>query len=86
MRLKTPDAPPPAKADASDLQTEATAGFRQRLGELRRAYRQLIGIPDYESYLKHMGEQHPGEPVLSRQAFCAHAIDRKYGKGGPRCC
>jgi len=24
--------------------------------------------------------------VLSRQEFCARAIDRKYGKNGPRCC
>ncbi|HTP48999.1 MAG TPA: YbdD/YjiX family protein [Casimicrobiaceae bacterium] len=87
MRLKTREAPPAARAvDANDLQAEATAGFRERLVELRRACRQLIGIPDYESYLTHMAERHPGEPVLSRREFCARAIDRKYGKGGPRCC
>jgi len=25
-------------------------------------------------------------PVLSRRDFFAQAIDRKYGKNGPRCC
>ena len=60
--------------------------LRGRLRGLRRAYRQIIGIPDYEAYLAHISEHHPGERALSRQAFCAQAIDRKYGKGGPRCC
>lgn len=57
-----------------------------RLRKFRGAYRQLIGIPDYDRYLAHMAERHPNEPVLSRREFCARAIDRKYGKGGPRCC
>ena len=57
-----------------------------RLASLRRAYLQVIGIPDYESYLAHMAQHHPGEPPLSRGEFCARAIDRKYGRSGPRCC
>ena len=48
--------------------------------------RQLFGIPDYERYLAHAAEHHPGAPVLSRRDFCAQAIERKYGKSGPRCC
>jgi len=60
--------------------------LRDRLDGVRRAYLQVIGIPDYESYLAHMAEKHPTEKVLSRQEFCARAIDRKYGKNGPRCC
>ena len=62
------------------------AGLHDRLHGLRRAYRQVIGIPDYEAYLAHHAEHHPGEPLLTRKEFCAQAIDRKYGKGGPRCC
>jgi uncharacterized short protein YbdD (DUF466 family) len=58
---------------------------RERLAAIRRGYRQLFGIPDYERYVAHMAERHPGEPVLSRRDFCARAIDRKYEKGG-RCC
>ena len=48
--------------------------------------RQLFGIPDYERYLAHTAAHHPGEAVLSRRDFCAQAIERKYGKSGPRCC
>ena len=48
--------------------------------------RQMFGIPDYERYLAHAAARHPGAPVLSRRDFCAQAIERKYGKSGPRCC
>jgi uncharacterized short protein YbdD (DUF466 family) len=51
-----------------------------------RICRQLFGIPDYERYLAHAAARHPGAPVLSRRDFCAQAIERKYGKSGPRCC
>ena len=53
---------------------------------IRQAYLQLIGIPDYERYVEHMALHHPDAPLLSRREFCAHAIDRKYGRNGPRCC
>jgi uncharacterized short protein YbdD (DUF466 family) len=53
---------------------------------IRQICRQLFGIPDYERYLAHAAEHHPGAPVLSRRDYCAQAIERKYGKSGPRCC
>jgi uncharacterized short protein YbdD (DUF466 family) len=53
---------------------------------IRQICRQLFGIPDYERYLAHAAAHHPGAPVLSRRDFCAQAIERKYGKSGPRCC
>jgi uncharacterized short protein YbdD (DUF466 family) len=58
----------------------------ERLRRLGRACRQVFGIPDYERYLEHMAAHHLGEPVLPRREFFARAIDRKYGKSGPRCC
>ena len=57
-----------------------------RLRNVRQACRQVFGIPDYEAYLAHAAARHPGAPVLSRRDFFAKAIDRKYGKNGPRCC
>lgn len=58
----------------------------QRTRSLCAACRQVFGIPDYERYLAHAAVKHPGAPVLSREAFCIQAIERKYGKGGARCC
>jgi uncharacterized short protein YbdD (DUF466 family) len=62
------------------------ARFRDRLRAVRQACRQVFGIPDYERYLAHMAAHHAGAPVLSQREFFARAIDRKYGKSGPRCC
>jgi uncharacterized short protein YbdD (DUF466 family) len=53
---------------------------------IRQICRQMFGIPDYERYLAHAALRHPDTPVLSRRDFCAQAIERKYGKSGPRCC
>jgi uncharacterized short protein YbdD (DUF466 family) len=87
---------PPA-TDSIRLQsagaTDAVAGgdaLRARLRVLarniRQAYLQVFGIPDYERYVAHRTAHHPGEPLLSRQKFSAQAIDRKYRGNGPRCC
>ena len=43
-------------------------------------------MPDYERYLAHAAERHPGAPVLTQSDFFVQAIERKYGKGGARCC
>jgi uncharacterized short protein YbdD (DUF466 family) len=59
--------------------------FEKLLG-IRQVCRQMFGIPDYERYLAHAATHHPDLPVLSRREFYARAIERKYGKSGPRCC
>jgi uncharacterized short protein YbdD (DUF466 family) len=64
----------------------AAIDARSRLVKLRQACRQIVGIPDYERYVEHCALHHPGEKPLSRAEFVARAIDRKYGKSGPRCC
>ena len=50
------------------------------------ACRQVFGIPDYERYLAHAAATHPGQPVMTREAYCAQAIERRYGGGTGRCC
>ena len=71
-------------ADAAGSVTRP--GLRDYARTLRQGCRQVFGIPDYERYLAHMAVHHPGEPVMSQRDFFAQAIDRKYGKSGPRCC
>ena len=53
---------------------------------IREVCRQLFGIPDYERYVAHAARHHPNAPLLSRREFFAKAIERRYGKSGPRCC
>ena len=64
----------------------AQGGLRERARNLCSACRQVFGMPDYERYLTHAAERHPGSPVLTRSDFFVQAIERKYGKSGARCC
>lgn len=67
--------------------TNADEGRTGRWQALCSACRNVFGMPDYERYLAHAAATHPGQPVLTREAYCALAIERRYGgKGGTRCC
>jgi uncharacterized short protein YbdD (DUF466 family) len=81
-----------AKTDAAMLDTSraeeaaARGDLRARVRYLCSACRQVFGMPDYERYLAHAAARHPDAPILTRGDFFAQAIERKYGKGGARCC
>jgi uncharacterized short protein YbdD (DUF466 family) len=51
----------------------------------RRSARLMVGVPDYENYLRHRAEAHPGEKVMSRGEFCAERAEKRFG-GVSRCC
>ena len=87
MKPMEVDGPMAAQSDAASTLGDASKGaVFDRVRGIRQVCRQLFGIPDYERYLAHAAEHHPGAPVLSRREFCAQAIERRYGAGGPRCC
>jgi len=48
--------------------------------------RRVIGAPDYEGYLTHVRERHPGCTPLSREQFIAASLSARYDKPGSRCC
>ena len=53
---------------------------------LLTAIRQVIGMPDYERYLAHQKEAHPGEPVLTEREFYDRYLESRYAGTGSRCC
>jgi uncharacterized short protein YbdD (DUF466 family) len=66
---------------------------RAVLGELRTRARQLgvvvrriIGAPDYDRYLAHVSQRHPGATPLTRDEFARDALARRYDRPGSRCC
>jgi uncharacterized short protein YbdD (DUF466 family) len=56
------------------------------LKAVREAVLRIIGAPDYDRYVAHMRERHPGEPVLSRDAFTRERLAARYERPGARCC
>ncbi len=57
-----------------------------RLKKLASAARLALGLPDYDTYVAHRRERHPGEPVMSYEEFFRARVAAKYGKGSTRCC
>ncbi|HET8746038.1 MAG TPA: YbdD/YjiX family protein [Ramlibacter sp.] len=67
--------------------TPQESGRFQRWQAFCGACRQVFGMPDYERYLAHAAATHPGQPVMTREAYSAWAIERRYGGASSgRCC
>ena len=53
--------------------------------EIWRWLRRATGDDAYERYVEHRARKHPGEPVLTRQAFYEESQHQKWS-GVSRCC
>lgn len=58
------------------------------LDTLRHTARLMVGMPDYDTYVRHMAATHPDQPVMDRVQFFRDRQEARYGgKGGSgRCC
>ena len=50
--------------------------------------RLMVGLPEYSTYVTHMEETHPGEPMMSYEEFFRERQEARYGGNGKvgRCC
>ncbi len=48
--------------------------------------RKIIGVPDYETYQRHMALSHPDQTPMTEAEFCDERLVNKYSKPGQRCC
>jgi len=48
--------------------------------------RTIIGVPDYDRYVRHMQAHHPDAPLLSRVDFTRERLESRYSRPGSRCC
>ncbi len=51
-----------------------------------RIARQIIGIPDYGTYVAHLRAYHPDRPVPTYAEFFNERLEARYKGGGGRCC
>lgn len=53
---------------------------------LTQAGRLMVGVGDYDAYVRHCREHHPDHPVMSREAWFRARLEQRYGgKGVNRC-
>ena len=60
--------------------------IRARVQKVLRVVRRIIGVPDYETYVKHQSEHYPGCTPMTRQEFEKERMAAKYYRPGGRCC
>jgi len=48
----------------------------------------MVGIPDYQTYVRHRELNHPGQPIMTYEEFFQERQEARYaaGKGGFRGC
>ena len=58
----------------------------RKLAKWMSVLRTVIGVPDYERYLRHMRVRHPGGAVMSKEEFALARLEARYSRPGSRCC
>ncbi|HUQ83807.1 MAG TPA: YbdD/YjiX family protein [Gemmatimonadaceae bacterium] len=58
----------------------------QWLERTLKVVRTVIGAPDYERYVAHMRDHHPGCEVVSHDEFMKQRLENRYSRPGSRCC
>ena len=48
--------------------------------------RLAIGLPDYDAYVAHVRDAHPGATPMTRESFAIERMQARYGRGRSRCC
>jgi uncharacterized short protein YbdD (DUF466 family) len=51
--------------------------------------RLMVGVPDYDAYVAHRRQAHPGERVMTYEEFFRERQSSRYGENGgriSRCC
>ena len=48
--------------------------------------RAMIGVPDYETYVRHLRAAHPERRVPGYAEFFQERMQARYREGGGRCC
>lgn len=56
------------------------------LARIAHALRRILGAPDYERYVAHVRDRHPGAEPMSRDEFLRERLASRYSKPGARCC
>ena len=61
--------------------------MRNILAQITACLRLMVGVGDYDAYVKHCAQHHPRAPVLSREDWYRERVNARYGgkKGVQRC-
>lgn len=76
-------------ADLQALFERAAAAARVAVHGATRTARLMIGIPDYQTYVRHRQTFHPAEPIMTYEEFFRERQESRYAVSRGRfrgCC
>lgn len=56
------------------------------IANIGRVIRMMLGAPDYERYIAHVRNAHPGCTPVTRAQFEQERLSARYMRPGSRCC
>jgi uncharacterized short protein YbdD (DUF466 family) len=65
---------------------ETVTRFRCRLRRGIVAVRRMLGMPDYQAYVRHLQRCHPDRPIPTEREYFDQFVRARYGDGPSRCC
>ena len=60
--------------------------FKEFLSKARQTGRLMVGVPDYDTYVRHTTAKHPDRPVMTYEEFFRNRQESRYGSKIGRCC
>ena len=60
--------------------------IRERISRAAVVVNRVLGAPDYELYVAHVRERHPGVEPVDRAEFYHARLAARYDKPGAKCC
>lgn len=61
----------------------AQRGWRLWLNRLAQSFRLMVGVRDYQTYLRHMQQHHPHEKPMNTSEFHRYCLEARFpGKAG----
>ena len=54
--------------------------------QLIAAFKRIVGMPNYEAYVAHLREKHPGCAIPDEREYYELYLQGKYNGVGNRCC
>jgi uncharacterized short protein YbdD (DUF466 family) len=74
------------KSRLADGQVGRWAGRRTALLSWLPLLRQVLGMPNYQEYVRHLAQCHPERPVPTEREYFDQYVQSRYQSGGARCC
>ncbi len=75
--------------DLQELFDRSAAAAQLALRRATQTARLMVGVPDYETYVRHRQANHPGQPIMTYEEFFRERQNARYAVGNGRfrgCC